>query len=58
MMYAGQIEHEQRGRVTDRVVDEMKVIIQEAVMPAGQVLERSSHASGLSLSRRARLTLC
>jgi hypothetical protein len=32
------IEHEQRGRVPDRVVDEMKVMIQEAAMPAGQAL--------------------
>ena len=30
------IEHEQRGRVPDRVVDEMKMMIQEAAMPARQ----------------------
>ena len=32
------IEHEQRGKVPDRVVDEMKVMIQEAAMPEGQAL--------------------
>ena len=32
------IEDEQRGKVPDRVVDEMKVMIQEAAMPAGQAL--------------------
>ena len=32
------IEHEQRGRVPDRVVDEMKMMIQEAAMPAGRAL--------------------
>ena len=33
------IEHEQRGTISDRVVDEMKVMIQEAAMPEGQALE-------------------
>ena len=32
------IEHEQRGKIPDRVVDEMKVMIQEAAMPAGRAL--------------------
>jgi len=32
------IEHEQRGKIPDRVVDEMKVMIQEAAMPEGQAL--------------------
>lgn len=32
------IEQEQRGRVPDRVVDEMKMMVQEAAMPAGQAI--------------------
>lgn len=32
------IEHEQRGKVPDRVVDEMKTMIQEAAMPTSPAL--------------------
>ena len=38
------IEREQRGKVPDRVVDEMKMIIQEAAMPASPALGEKAAA--------------
>ena len=53
------IEHEQRGRVPDRVVDEMKVMIREAAMPAGRALGElePKRERGLPLVKRRRSTL-
>jgi len=38
------IEREQRGKVADRVVDEMKMMIQEAATPAGQAIRDKAGA--------------
>jgi hypothetical protein len=51
------IEREQRGKVPDRVVDEMKLMIQEAAMPANPALADISGTYQTCLSRGVRLTL-